>query len=132
MHCIAECREERPARSMTTVRRGAGRGARCDRAATHQSLPTGEVMRVRHLLIVFGISGAAVASAVVSPPAHAQLQPITTTNLGSTLPNVPAAVLRRPTTDTLGRAHVAVLIMHPHSGYVNFAACAPLAQRGFT
>ena len=70
----------------------------------------------------------------------AQLQPVTTTPLcnsvatctAAQLPNVNAATLRRATGDVLGRSHIAVLIMHPHSGYTNFAACAGLTQRGFT
>ena len=72
--------------------------------------------------------------------ADAQLQPVTTTALcnsvttcaAAQLPNVNAATLRRATGDVLGRSHVAVLIMHPHSGYTGFAACAGLTQRGFT
>src|ERR1043166_3338926 len=75
-----------------------------------------------------------------SPRAHAQLQPVTTTALcnsvttctAAQLPNVNAATLRRPTGNVLGRANVAVLIMHPHSSYTGFAACTGLAQRGFT
>ena len=72
--------------------------------------------------------------------ANAQLQPVTTTVLCNSvatcataqLPNVNAATLRRATGDVLGRSHVAVIMMHPHSGYTNFAACAGLTQRGFT
>jgi hypothetical protein len=71
---------------------------------------------------------------------HAQLQPITTTNLCNSattcttaqLPTVIAAILRRPATDVLGKAHVGIVIMHDNSSYINFAACSTLAQRGFT
>jgi len=69
-----------------------------------------------------------------------QLQPITTTVLCDTaatctaagLPNVNGAILRRPSTDALGHAHVAVEITHDSSSYINFAACSALAQRGYT
>jgi len=72
--------------------------------------------------------------------ADAQVQPVTTTALCNSLatcataqlPNVNAATLRRATGDVLGRSRIAVLIMHPHSGYTGFAACAGLTQRGFT
>ena len=72
--------------------------------------------------------------------ANAQLQPETTTVLCTSvatcataqLPNVNAATLRRATGDVLGRSHIGVIIMHPHSGYTNFAACDGLTQRGFT
>jgi hypothetical protein len=72
--------------------------------------------------------------------ADAQLQPVTTSVLctsaatcnTSSLAGAFAATMRRPQTDVLGRAHIAIVIMHPHSSYVNFAACSPLAQRGFT
>jgi hypothetical protein len=71
---------------------------------------------------------------------QAQLQPITTTVLCNSaatctaagLPNVNAATLRRPTTDVLGRAHVAVEITHDSSSYVNFQGCTLFAQRGYT
>src|SRR5947207_2169277 len=75
-----------------------------------------------------------------SSASEGQLQPITTTVLCSSaatctaagLPNVNAATLRRPTTDVLGRAHVAVEITHDSSSYVNFQGCTLLAQRGYT
>lgn len=70
---------------------------------------------------------------------EAQLQPITTTVICSTLVNcaaanlnLEAATLRRPTTDALGRAHVGIVVMHPSSRYINLNLCAPLAERGFT
>ena len=70
---------------------------------------------------------------------EAQLQPITTSVICSTVQNcetanlnLEAATLRRPTTDVLGRAHIGILVMHPNSRYINNAVCAPLAQRGFT
>ena len=72
---------------------------------------------------------------------HAQLQPITTTTLctaalnncaAAGLPNVNAAILRRPTTDVLGRAHIGIEITHDSSSYINFSACTQLAQRGYT
>jgi len=72
-------------------------------------------------------------------PSDAQ-QPITTTvvctsstTCATTVPGAVAATLRRPTTDTLGRAHVGVFVMHPYSSYVNNSTiCNELAARGFT
>ena len=70
---------------------------------------------------------------------EAQLQPITTTVICSTVANcgtatlrLEAATLRSPTTNVLGRAHIGIVVMHPNSRYINNAVCAPLAQRGFT
>ena len=67
-------------------------------------------------------------------------QPITTTvvctssaTCATTVPGAVAATLRRPTTDTLGRAHVGIFVMHPYSSYVNNSTiCNELAARGFT
>ena len=69
-----------------------------------------------------------------------QLQPITTmvlctdapTCTAAGLPNVYGAILRRPTTDALGHAHVGIEITHDSVSYLNFDACSGLAQRGFT
>ena len=71
---------------------------------------------------------------------EAQLQPITTTTLctdaptcaAALLPNVNGAILRRPTSDVLGNSHVAIVIVHDSSSYINFSACSALAQRGYT
>jgi hypothetical protein len=89
-------------------------------------------------MATFGI--ALLLSLACKSAADAQLQPVTTTVLcnsvptctAAQLPNVNAATLRRAAGDVLGRSHIAVLIMHPHSGYTSFAACAGLTQRGFT
>ncbi|HEX2931999.1 MAG TPA: hypothetical protein VHV54_19890, partial [Candidatus Binatia bacterium] len=67
----------------------------------------------------------------------AQLQPTTNVVVTASLntggqTNVNAARLRRPTTNTLGKAHIGVFVMHPSSSYQNFAGCNALAQRGFT
>src|ERR1700756_1777003 len=67
-------------------------------------------------------------------------QPITTTvvcnspaTCSTTVPGAVAATLRRPATDTLGRAHVGTFVMHPYSSYVNNSTiCNELAARGFT
>jgi len=72
-------------------------------------------------------------------PSNAQ-QPITTTVIctssatcATTVPGAVAATLRRPTTDTLLRAHVGIFVMHPYSSYVNNTTiCNELAARGFT
>ncbi|HEY7167725.1 MAG TPA: hypothetical protein VIB79_24420 [Candidatus Binatia bacterium] len=72
-------------------------------------------------------------------PADAQ-QPITTTVIcnsaatcAPTVSGAVAATLRRPATDTLGRAHVGIFVMHPYSSYVNNSTiCNELAARGFT
>ena len=70
------------------------------------------------------------------PTSGAQPQPITTTNfnntIGNALPNLPAATLRRPVEDVLGKANVGIFIMHPYSSSINYMGCTLLAQRGFT
>jgi pimeloyl-ACP methyl ester carboxylesterase len=80
---------------------------------------------------------AAAALSVAASSAIAQLQTTTSTTVTAQLnangnTNVLAAKLRRPATDLLGHAHVAVLFMHPYSGYQNFAMCDGLAARGYT
>jgi heme A synthase len=85
-------------------------------------------LRKPRLMATFGI--ALLLSLACKSAADAQLQPVTTTVLcnsvptctAAQLPNVNAATLRRAAGDVLGRSHIAVLIMHPHSGYTSFAA----------
>src|SRR5215470_3714474 len=72
-------------------------------------------------------------------PSNAQ-QAVTTTvvctsaaTCATTVPGAVAATLRRPTTDTLGFAHIGIFVMHPYSSYVNNSTiCNELAARGFT
>jgi hypothetical protein len=70
------------------------------------------------------------------PISRAQLQPVTTTNfnntIGNALPNLPAAILRRPTENVPGKTNVAIFIMHPYSSSTNYMGCSLLAQRGYT
>ena len=87
----------------------------------------------------FGFAVIVICSFAWISVSEAQLQPITTTVICSTLQNcatenlnLEAATLRRPTANVLGRAHVGILVMHPNSRYINNAVCAPLAERGFT
>jgi hypothetical protein len=80
---------------------------------------------------------AALASLGFISVGQAQLQ--TTTNVVVTAElnsggqtNVNAARLRRPTTNTLAKAHIGIFVMHPSSSYQNNGVCNALAQRGFT
>ena len=90
-------------------------------------------------IFTFGFAVIVICSIAWISVSEAQLQPITTTVICSTLQNcatenlnLEAATLRRPTANVLGRAHVGILVMHPNSRYINNAVCAPLAERGFT
>ena len=90
-------------------------------------------------IFTFGFSIILLCSIAWISVSEAQLQPITTSVVCSTVQNcltanlnLEAATLRRPTTNVLGRAHIAIFNMHPNSRYINHATCAPLAQRGFT
>ena len=90
-------------------------------------------------IITFVFSLTAICSAAWVSVSEAQLQPITTSVICSTVANcgtanlrLEAATMRRPTTDVLGRAHIGIVVMHPNSRYINNNLCAPLAQRGFT
>src|SRR5688572_12645189 len=90
-------------------------------------------------IFTFGFSVILLCSIAWISVSEAQLQPITTSVVCSTVQNcltanlnLEAATLRRPTTNVLGRAHIAIFNMHPNSRYINHATCAPLAQRGFT
>ena len=90
-------------------------------------------------IITFVFSLTLICSAAWVSVSEAQLQPITTTvicstvaNCGTANLNLEAATMRRPTTDVLGRAHVGIVVMHPSSRYINNNLCDPLAQRGFT
>src|SRR5512132_3061238 len=72
----------------------------------------------------------------VSAP-DAQLQSTTNVVVTASLntggqTNVNAARLRQPTTNTLGKAHIGIFVMHPSSSYQNNGVCNALAQRGFT
>ncbi len=90
-------------------------------------------------IFTFGFAVIVICSIAWISVSEAQLQPITTSVICSTVQNcatanlnLEAATLRRPTANVLGRAHVGILVMHPNSRYINNAVCAPLAERGFT
>ena len=68
---------------------------------------------------------------------EAQLQPITTSvicstvaNCGTANLNLEAATMRRPTTDVLGRAHIGIVVMHPNSRYINNNRLRPIGPAG--
>jgi hypothetical protein len=90
-------------------------------------------------IFTFGFSLIVICSIAWISVSEAQLQPITTSVICSTVQNcatenlnLEAATLRRPTTNVLRRGQIGILVMHPNSRYINNAVCAPLAQRGFT
>jgi hypothetical protein len=85
---------------------------------------------------LFGIGDALRARAA----SELKLQPITTavvcatpeTCMAAGLPNVYRATLRRPATDVLGHAHIAIEATHDSASSINADACAGFAQRGYT
>jgi len=90
-------------------------------------------------IFFFCFSVTVICSIAWIPVSEAQLQPITTSVICSTVQNcatanlnLEAATLRQPTSNVLGRAHIGIVVIHPNSRYINNAVCAPLAQRGFT
>ena len=90
-------------------------------------------------IFFFCFSATVICSIAWIPVSEAQLQPITTSVICSTVQNcatanlnLEAATLRQPTSNVLGRAHIGIVVIHPNSRYINNAVCAPLAQRGFT
>ena len=96
-------------------------------------------MTYKNFIGLFAGLATFVICSIWSTAAEAQ-QAITTTvvcnssaTCASTVPGAVAATLRRPTTDTLLRAHVGIFVMHPYSSYVNNSTiCNELAARGFT